>query len=147
MKRLMIAVALPLLPLLFCGLATQRAAAIALIPQGRWTVYHISDVGGNTWSAEYTLPPWPIEFRFKCSQGAVVVNASNTSKLQQNVPVKAWDLETDETTLDSAIASGRAELNRGFALPAGQSVTFQLYRPALCSASSNSFVFGAVYGG
>jgi hypothetical protein len=132
--------------LLLCSAAAPWAMAANAGVAGRWTVYHISGVAEGVWSAWYTQGPWPIRLRFKCSNGAVIVNAANTDRLSQNVTAQYWDIELDRDTLESAIASKKALQNRGFALTAGQSTTFPLYRPPLCSATSNTFVFAAVYG-
>ena len=130
---------------LLAGSVTVRGAA-ATLPLARWTIYHVSNVGQDTWTTWYAQGTWPIRLRFKCSKGAVTFNAENTNGLTQAVTARHWDIEPDEGALERAIGSGKALQNRGFALRAGQSTTLPLYRPALCSAASNSFVFAAVYG-
>jgi hypothetical protein len=131
--------------LAFLG-ATVPGATASLIPAGRWTVFQVSDVKQDTWSAWYAQGPWPVKYRFTCSNAGIIVNATNTDKLTQSVSATAWDIERDAPTLDRAIASGKAQQNAGFSLPAGQSITFPLYRPDLCAGATKSFVFGAVLG-
>jgi hypothetical protein len=133
-----------LLPMI-CFAALVVASAATLIPLGQWTIYRISNVVQNSWSSWYSVAPWPVRFRFKCSKGAVVVDASNTSHLQQGVQITAWDIEATKTQLDQAVASGRAEQSNGITLLAGQSAILNLYRPALCGAPTQDFVFAAVY--
>jgi hypothetical protein len=130
---------------LFCSTAASTALAARSIPRARWTVYHVSGVAQDAWSTPNSVEPWPMQYRFKCSRGAVVIEAANTSTVRQGVRVTAWDVEPNEDVLDRAIASGRAELNVGFALPGGQSRIVNVYRPSLCSAATNEFVFAAVY--
>jgi|GEM_PF-5421380 hypothetical protein len=141
-RRAVLAVALLVL---FCGTAATAALAARFFPKERWTVFHVTGVAQDTWSTWYSAQPWPTRYRFKCSKGAVVINAGNTSNIQQGARVTAWDAEPNEDVLDRAIASGRAELNAGFTLPAGQSRIVNLYRPSLCNAATQDFVFAVVY--
>ncbi|HTU71843.1 MAG TPA: hypothetical protein VMF11_16185 [Candidatus Baltobacteraceae bacterium] len=131
---------LALLSLLLCG-----SVAAQVSPQllARWTIYHVSGVGQEVWSKWYTQGRFPTRFRFKCSNGVVIINAEDTDKLTQGVTVNFWDVERDQSALESAIASKKALKNGGFSLNARQSILQRLVRPEACAAASNSFVFGA----
>jgi hypothetical protein len=144
MKRSTVALSL-FVPLL-CAAVVAGASAAGRFPVSRWTVYHVSNVMQDTWTTPYSVSPWPISVEFKCSRGAVIINARNTSTLHRNVRITAWDVERSEDVLDRAIASGRSDRNRGVTLPAGQSSILNLYRPPLCSTTPENFVFAAVYG-
>ncbi len=124
-------------------------ALIALLgaapPVARWTIFHVNGVGQDTWSAWYPAAPWPIRFRFKCQGDALIVNAANTDLMHQNVSVHNWDVEPTEDAFHRAVQSGRASLNKGFQLPARQSVLRPVHRD-VCGSSSNNFVFGAFLG-
>jgi len=133
-------IALALLTLLFCSSVAAQGDAQLI---GRWTIYHVSGVAQGTWSAWYAQGPFPIRFRFKCSDGAVIVGAQNTDKLTQRVTVRHWDAERDQAALEHAIASKKALQNKSFSLPARQSMLQPVIRPALCSSTTNAFVFGA----
>jgi hypothetical protein len=135
---------LALLTLLLCSSVGAQGGNPQLV--ARWTIYHVSGVGQGTWSAWYAQGPYPVHFRFKCSNGSVIVNAQNTDKLTQGVTVRYWDVERDQGALESAIGSKKALQNRGFALQARQSTLQPIIRPDACSAASNSFVFGAYLG-
>jgi hypothetical protein len=130
-----------LFTLLLCGSVTAQSAP----PLAQWTIYQVSGVAQGTWSTWYAQGSFPIKVRFKCSNGAVIVNAKNTDTLTQGVTVQYWDVEADRATLEEAIASGKALQNAGFSLPAGQSILQPVVRPQFCSAASNAFVFGAIY--
>jgi hypothetical protein len=138
-----IAAILSLVTLLLAGSVTVRGIAAA-IPLARWTIYHVSGVTQAAWTSRYAQGVWPVNVRFRCDNGTILINVVNTDKLAQSVGARAWDVEPDEATLDKAVGSGKAMKNGGFALRAGQSTTLRLYRPALCSAGS--FVFAVVYG-
>jgi hypothetical protein len=142
MKRVVVAVAL--FALLLGAVAPQRAAA-RLISPGRWVRYTVTLAANGDWSAWYAQAPWPVHFRFKCSQGALIMNAQNTSELHQGVRVTAWDAESDDKILSGMIDNGYAERNAPFSLPMEQSVTISLVRPQICNGSSRSFVFGVAY--
>jgi hypothetical protein len=142
-SRNRIAFILALVALLLAGSVTVRSIAAA-IPLARWTIYHVSGVTQGAWTTWYAQGVWPVHVRFRCDNGAILINVGNTDKLAQGVSARAWDIEIDEATLDNAVASGKAVQNGGFALRAGQSTTLRLYRPALCA--TGSFVFAAVYG-
>lgn len=131
---------LALVALLLCSVA-QAAAP----PLSRWTTFHVSGVGQDTWSVWHTAAPWPIRFRFKCQGDAVMMNAVNTDMMHQNVIVHYWDVEATEDAFHSAVQSGRATLNKGFQLPARQSVMRPVHRN-VCGSASNNFVFGAYLG-
>ncbi|MGB6986979.1 MAG: hypothetical protein WBD74_13495 [Candidatus Aquilonibacter sp.] len=134
---------LALLALLLCSSVAAQAAAP---PLARWTIFHVSGAGEGTWSTWYTQAPWPFKVRFKCEHGAVILNAVNTDTLHQGVSVHYWDVEATQDALERAMQSRKALQNKGFQLPAMQATTLPLIRPELCSAASNSFVFGAVLG-
>jgi hypothetical protein len=135
MKRILIA-------LLLCSSAVAQAAAP---PASSWTIVSVTGVGQNTWSAWYTHAPWPFRVRFKCENGAVIMNAVNTDAMHQTVSVHYWDVEATEAAFNSAMQSKKALQNKGFVLPARQSMTLPIHRD-VCGSASNSFVFGAVLG-
>jgi hypothetical protein len=132
---------LALATLLLSSVAAQAAAP----PLARWTIFHVTGAGQDKWSAWYPAAPWPIRFRFKCQGGAVMMNAVNTDSMHQGVSVHYWDVEATEDAFHRAVQSGRATLNRGFQLPARQSVLRPVHRD-VCGSASNSFVFGAYLG-
>jgi hypothetical protein len=142
MKRVAVAVALLVLLL---GVAGPQRAAARFIAPGRWVHYAVTLGANGGWSTWYSTTPWPVRFRFKCSQGAVIVNAQNTSDVHQGVRIAAWDAESSDKTLSAMIDNGYAERNQSFSLPMEQSVTLPLDRPQICSASPQTFAFGVVY--
>ncbi len=144
MKRSRVALSV-LVPVL-CVAVIAAASAASRFPLGRWTVYHVSNVTQDTWTTPYSVAPWPVSVEFKCSKGAVVINARNTSTVRRDIRISAWDVDTDIDVLDRSIASGRADRNRGVILPSGQSSILNLYRPPLCSTTPQNFIFAAVYG-
>jgi hypothetical protein len=127
-----------LLTLLLCG-----SVAAQVSPQlvADWTIYHVSEVRQGQWSAWYAQGPYPIRFRFMCSNGVVTIDAQNTDSLTEGVEVPFWDVERDRSALERAIANREALRNGGFTLSAGQSTLERLVRPEVCGAGS--FVFGA----
>jgi predicted dehydrogenase len=133
-----------LLTLLLCSSVAAQGGSPQLL--ARWTIYQVSGVGQDTWSTWYAQGPFPVHFRFKCSNGTVIVNAQNTDKLTQNVTIRYWDVERDQRALENAIGSKKALQNRGFALQPRQAILQPILRPDACSATSNSFVFGAYLG-
>jgi hypothetical protein len=127
---------------LLVGGATARGVAE---PLARWERYTVAGAGQGAWSVWYKSAYWPVRYRFKCENGAVVVNAANTDRLAQAVSARAWDVRADEDKIERAIATN--QVNRpGFSLAAGQSTSLQIYRPSLCSAASNNFAFAVLYG-
>jgi hypothetical protein len=67
--------------------------------------------------------------------------AENMDSLTRGVEVRFWDVERDQSALESAIANREALRNGGFLVSAGQSSLQRLVRPAACNAGA--LVFGA----
>jgi hypothetical protein len=129
---------LALFMLLLCG-SVKAQVSPQLVAD--WTIYHVAHVPQGQWSTWYTQGPYPIRFRFMCSSGVVTIYAENMDSLTQGVEVRFWDVERDQSVLESAIANREALRNGGFSVSAGQSTLQRILRPAACDAGS--LVFGA----
>lgn len=138
------------LSLLFlCCCASARGASedVRSVPLARWTIFHVSGVAKGTWSQWFTALPWPVRFRFTCSNDGPIVNfVADPPPLTVDATVTAYDIESDEDALDRAIASGQPNHTGPFSLGAGQSLSVLLHRPGICSASTPDFFFGAIIG-
>lgn len=130
-----------MLALLLCSSVTAQAAP----PAARWTIFHVTGVGQDTWSTWYTQAPWPFKVRFKCEGSAVIMNAVNTDSMHQTVTVHLWNVEATQDALERSMQGQRARQNKAFVLPARQSTTLPIHRD-VCGSASNSFAFGAVLG-
>jgi hypothetical protein len=130
------------------GMAAQPTLAQTDLP-ARWTIFHLPNIPSDgTWSGWYAKKdsPWPAAYRFRCEAGTVVVNAANMTAQREGFRGAAWDVETDEDTLDKAIASGKAMLNTGFYVGPAQTNVMRVDRPEVCSGDSKGFVFAVYYG-
>jgi hypothetical protein len=131
-----------LFTLLLCSSVVAQAAAP---PLARWTIFHVTGAGQDTWSGWYSQPPWPLRVRFKCEGSATIVNFVNTDAMHQNVTVHHWDVEATQDALERSMQSRRALQNKSFRLPARQSMTLPIHRN-VCGSATNRFAFGAVLG-
>jgi hypothetical protein len=131
---------------LFTLLLCSSVAVQAAPPSARWITFNVTNVGRDRWSDWHSEQPWPFRVRFKCEHdGSLTMNAVNTDMMHQQVTVHYWDAEATHDQLERAIQSRKALQNRGFVLPARQSVLRPLHRD-VCTQESNNFAFGVVLG-